>query len=142
MQAAPLRIMLADDHPVILDGIRGQLMGLSDMVVVATAASFAEVLDRLTQESSDVLVLDLGNMGGSPLRLLGRLARDYPALKVVIFSTTIDLAPELLAAGASGYVAKEDRRGELVQAIRAVAAGAIYTSAMVTAYVERRSNRA
>jgi DNA-binding NarL/FixJ family response regulator len=139
MQHTPIRIILADDHPVILKGIRMQLAELDDMAVVADARSFASVLPILAAHEADVLILDVGNMGGSPISLLSRLAREYPQLKIVIFSSTIDLAPELLDAGAHGYVAKEDLVRELVEAIRAVAEGTPYLSETVKAYFERRS---
>jgi DNA-binding NarL/FixJ family response regulator len=141
MQTPQIRILVADDHAVVVDGLRLQFQEQPDMVIVATADSFAATRQALAIHAVDVVVLDMAGMGGSPFHLMARLTRDYPTVAIVIFSSAVDLAPDMLAAGARGYVAKEDQRGALLQAIRTAVTGMTFISRTVQAYVDRCNGR-
>jgi DNA-binding NarL/FixJ family response regulator len=78
-------------------------------------------------------------MGSSPLQMMDLLTRTYPMVCVIVYSSTIDLAPEMLAAGARGYVAKDDPFRQLIQAIAAVGQDQQYVSDKVQAYLQRRT---
>jgi DNA-binding NarL/FixJ family response regulator len=136
MEETPIRVMIADDHPVILEGLRALLAQSSQITVVGTARSFDEVRELLTTVETDVLVLDLGGMGGSALALLNRLRREKSTLGVIIFSSNIDLVGEMLRAGARGYVTKEELITELLNAITAVVQGETFLSPNVQAFLE------
>lgn len=105
-QMPAIRVIVADDHPIVRDGIQAVLASDPQMHIVGVATRFDDLLTVLATESADVLVLDLGGMGGAPLSLVTRLQRDYPHLAIVVFSSSVDLAPELLQAGVRGYVVK------------------------------------
>lgn len=146
MPTSLIRVVLADDHPVTREGLRHALQGADDMTIVDTAASFAEVEATLSIRSVDVLVLDLQGMGGSPLATVERFRRHYPTTAIVVFSSSTDLAPELLKAGVAGYVAKEQLTRELIAAIRAAHRGSVYISSDVDALLKatkefRRNHR-
>jgi DNA-binding NarL/FixJ family response regulator len=131
------RIVIADDHPIVLAGLCRMLEQVAQLEVVAIARSFAEVLASAQEHVVDVVILDLGGMHGSPIAVVQQLTREHPQLKVIVFSSTIDLAPELLEAGAMGYVAKEELPSVLVEAITAVRESQQFFSPLVRAYLEQ-----
>ncbi|NTU82812.1 MAG: response regulator transcription factor [Chloroflexales bacterium] len=137
MARHPIRILIGDDHPIVCDALCTLLANAEQFTVVATARSFPEVVAVARRLPADVVILDLEGMEGSPLAVIQRLQRDVPALKVIVFSSTIDLAPDLLEAGAAGYVAKEELSSVLVAAITAVVAGQTFRSPFVEEYLER-----
>lgn len=131
------RILIADDHPIVISGLSVMLEQLAQLEVVAIARSFGEVLASARQHAIDVVILDLGGMEGSPIAVVQQLTREHPQLKVIVFSSTIDLAPELLEAGALGYVAKEELPSVLVEAITATMASQQFFSPLVRQYLEQ-----
>jgi DNA-binding NarL/FixJ family response regulator len=131
------RIVIADDHPIVLAGLSTMLAQVAQLEVVAIARSFDQVLASAQEHVVDVVILDLGGMDGSPIAVIQQLTRDYPRLKVIVFSSTIDLAPELLEAGAMGYVAKEELPSVLVEAITAAMASQQFFSPLVREYLEQ-----
>lgn len=135
MSTRPVRVLIGDDHPIVRDALCSLLACSERFNMVATARSFPEVVVMARRHPADVLILDLGNMDGSPLAVIQCLQRDCPELKVIIFSSTIDLAPDLLKAGAAGYVAKEELSSILVEAITAVVAGQTFRSPLVEEYL-------
>lgn len=141
MALQPIRVIIADDHPIVRDGLQSILAEDRQIEIVGVATNFAEVLDLLRQTPSDVLVLDLGGMGGAALTLVTHLRRDYPAVAVVIFSSSVDLAPELLQAGVCGYVVKEELSGQILTAIHSARAGQRFLSSVVEEYVAQTTSR-
>jgi DNA-binding NarL/FixJ family response regulator len=129
--AAPIRVIIADDHPVVIQGLTQELATADDMVIVGVAQQFREVWSLLDEVQADVLVLDISGMGGAPLTMVRQLHAQRPALKIIIFSSWIDMAAEFLASGAHGYITKEELVTELLLAIRAVHAGRTYRSHIV-----------
>lgn len=137
MPTARIRVLIADDHPIVRDGLCMLLAGSEQITVVATAHSFSEAITAAAQHSADVIILDLGGMGGSPLAILHQLRHTCPQLRVIVFTSSIDLAPELIAAGALGYVAKEEHFTILMTAITCVAVGQVFLSPLVLEYLEQ-----
>jgi DNA-binding NarL/FixJ family response regulator len=138
---AIIRVLIADDHPIVRDGIRAALATHDEITIVASASSFDEVADGMATTPVDVVVLDLNEMQGSPFTMVQRLQRDYPNTQIVIFSSTVELAPELLRAGVHGYVIKEELSSHLVIAVEQVSKGKHYLSPLVQEYVERSQNQ-
>ena len=137
--AAMLRVVLADDHAVVREGLKALINGQPDMSVVGEAAD-GEAACLTTQAlSPDVLVIDLSmpRLGGA--EATARVRRECPDVKVLALTVHEERVylTQLLRAGASGYVLKRAAAGELVRAIRAVASGAIYIDpAMAGSLVE------
>jgi two-component system response regulator NreC len=130
--AAPITIVLADDHAVVRTGLRYVLDAQPDFQVVAEAGTVADAVRSAVALSPDVLVLDLGMPHGegapSSLDALPALARDAPATKVVVLTMEDDpeYARRALSTGALAYVLKEAAHAELVSAIRHAADGEPY----------------
>jgi DNA-binding NarL/FixJ family response regulator len=128
MSAAPagtIRILIADDHPVVRDGLIAILNTQPDFQVVAEAGDGVEVLERAAQTQPDVLLLDLEMPRMDGVETLRRLQAEYPDVRAIIF-TAFDTDERILAAvqaGAQGYLLKGAPRGELFNAIRVVHGG-------------------
>ncbi len=132
-----IRVVIADDHPIVQRGLKDALASQPHLQVVDVASSFQELLEILPSALPDILVLDLNGMGSAPLPLMERLKRDYPDLGVVVFSSTVDLVPEMLKAGTHGYIAKEELDHHLVTAITVVQRGKQYLSPVAEGYLAR-----
>ncbi len=132
-----IRVMVADDHPIIIEGTTAYLTTRSHLQVVGVAKSYAALRDLLATTTADVLILDLSGMGEAPITMVTQLRAAYPQLQIVVFSAIVSLAPDLLAAGASGYVVKEELTEQLLAAIEAASRNETYRSRLVEAYLAR-----
>ncbi|TAL09150.1 MAG: response regulator transcription factor [Nitrospirae bacterium] len=128
--AKAYRVLVADDHPVVRQGIKQILQDAHDIAVGGEAKDGDEVLKRVRSGGWDGLVLDLSMPARNGLDLLQQIKRETPKLPVLILSMHAEdqFAVRLLRAGASGYVAKESAPEELVKAVRKVCSGGKYIS--------------
>lgn len=126
----PLRIVLAEDHHVVRQGLQALLKTEQDMQLVGEAATGLDALRLVEKLEPDVLVLDLMMPGLGGLEVARRVADKYPHTRVVILSMHQDEAyvAAALRAGAVAYVVKESTSAELIRAIREAAAGRRYFS--------------
>jgi DNA-binding NarL/FixJ family response regulator len=124
----PIRVLLADDHSVMREGLVLLVNSEHDMRVVAQAADGREACERARAVKPDVAVLDLSMPGMSGLQVAQALQRDCPEIKVLALSMHEDESHlrELVKAKAAGYVLKRSAGQELLQAIRKVAGGGVY----------------
>jgi len=125
-----IRLLIADDHPVVRQGLKQILARDPQLVVVAEVANGSAVLEALRSETFDVLVLDISMPGMSGLEVLTRIRRERPELPVVILSMhpEAQYAARVLRLGASGYVTKTGAPKDLIEAIRKSASGRRYIS--------------
>ena len=136
-QISAIRVVVADDHPIVQRGLNDVLTAHPHLQVIATVSNFRELMESLPNALLDVLVLDLNGMGSAPLPLMERLRREYPELAVVVFSSLVDCVPEMLKAGARGYVVKEEREHYLITAIEVVHRRKQFLSPIAEEYVAR-----
>lgn len=137
MPNTTIRLLVADDHPIIHSGLDSLLFAEAQITIVGVATNFATLLTQLATTPIDVLILDLMGMGAGPITMVRELQARYPEVRILIFSSSVALASELLSAGALGYVVKEERLNHLPAAIRAVASGQSYLSPLVLEHQER-----
>lgn len=125
-----LKLLLADDHQIVRQGLRALLRTVPDFRLVGEAADGLEAVRLVERLQPDVLVLDLMMPGLNGMEVARQVARRMPQTRVVILSMHSNEAYvfEALQAGAMAYVLKESGADELVQAIRDVAAGRRYLS--------------
>lgn len=125
-----IKVLIADDHAVVRQGLRQILAETADMAVAGEAANGPEALARARSEEYDVLVLDITMPGRSGFDILKELRVEKPNLPVLVLSMHAEeqFAVRLLKAGASGYLNKESAPDELVKAIRKVVSGGRYVS--------------
>jgi len=126
----PTRILLVDDHPLVLAGLRALLAPLPGLDVVATAATAAEAYAAAAAHRPDVVLLDINLPDQSGLDVCHRLMSDYPALKILALTTLNEKSyvTRMMAQGAAGYVLKNASPDELAEAIARVRAGKKYFS--------------
>jgi len=122
------RIVLADDHPIVLTGLRNLVQAESDLELVGEAMSGIAAFTLIRETRPDVAVLDISMPGLNGIMLTRRLASDVPDVRVLVLTLHEDraFAKQALDAGARGYVLKRSAAECLVQAIRAVVVGGLY----------------
>lgn len=126
-----MNILIADDHPVVRQGLRQILAAEPDMVVVGEATNAGETLELARRLQWDVVIIDYSMPGRSGLDLLKELRQSYPQRPVLVLSMHPEdsIAVSVLRAGAAGYVSKECASEELTVAIRKAVEGKKYVSA-------------
>lgn len=123
-----IRVLIADDHQMMLDGLRSLLSAEADIVISAEASNGAEVLDKLKYTAIDVAVVDIDMPVLAGYDTVIRIKELYPHIKILILSFHKDEKNigKLLTAGIDGYIIKDRGSDELVKAIRTVASGRDY----------------
>ncbi|MGQ4389053.1 response regulator [Streptomyces sp. SAS_270] len=131
--ADTVHVLLVDDHPMFLEGLRGVFLPQDGFRVVAVAASADEAIALSLSASPQVVVLDLGLPDASGIEVTRRLLADRPEVKVLVLSMSDDDGNVLAAmrAGAHGYLVKGADREEILTAMRTVARGGAVFSPLV-----------
>ena len=136
----PLRVMLVDDHEIVRDGIRAMLEAQDDIVVTTEAGTVRDAIDEAARTRPDVIVMDVRLSDGSGIEATREIRAARPATKVLMLTSFADdeaLFASIMA-GASGYVLKQVKSGDLLHAIRAVGAGdSLLDPSMTTAVLDR-----
>ncbi|MCJ7677287.1 MAG: response regulator transcription factor [Anaerolineales bacterium] len=132
--ARPIRILLADDHAILRDGIRALLSDETDLNVVGEAENGRQALEQARALRPDIVIMDIGMPLLSGLEATTQIRRDVPEARVLILTMhqNEEYLAHVLAAGASGYVLKDVAGRELVSAIRQVAGGEAFFSPSMT----------
>ncbi|MBS1227120.1 MAG: two component transcriptional regulator, LuxR family [Proteobacteria bacterium] len=133
------RVLLADDHAIIRDGLKQILADTDDLAVAGEAANGIELMQQVRDHDWDVLVLDISMPGRSGLELIHMIKDEKPDLPILVFSMHHEeqYAVRALQAGAQGYLTKESDGELLVAAIRRVARGGVYLSDKVAELMVR-----
>ena len=126
-----IKVLIADDHPVVRQGLKQILAETRDIVVADEAASGQEVLKKIAKNDFDVILLDISMPGRNGLDILRDLKSKRPKAAILILSIYPEdqYAVRVLKLGAAGYLTKESVPEELINAIRKVAQGRKYISA-------------
>jgi two-component system response regulator DevR len=143
MSEPPLRILLVDDHEVVRDGVKALLQATDDIIVTAEASSVREAVDEADRARPDVVVMDVRLADGSGIEATREIRARHPKTAVIMLTSFADdeaLFASIMA-GASGYVLKQVKGGELVRAIRTVGKGESLLDPAVTSTVLDRLRR-
>ncbi|WP_374008968.1 response regulator [Leifsonia sp. LS-T14] len=139
-----IRILLADDHPVVREGIRGMLHGYDDIEVVGQAGSGPEAVALVGELHPDLVLMDLRMPGGDGVEATRAIVAAHPATRVVVL-TTYETDQDILRAieaGASGYLLKDIAPAELARSVRSAAAGqTVLATSAATALLGRVQGR-
>jgi two-component system, NarL family, response regulator len=124
-QLSRIRLMIVDDHPIVLDGLRTMASLQPDMEVVCDAHTVAAAIEQYQQHLPDVCLVDLRLPDGSGVDLIRTIREKNPRAQFVVLTTHDgdEYIQKAITAGAKGYVLKDMDRDQLLAAIRAVAAG-------------------
>lgn len=129
-----IRIMIADDHNMFVEGIESILEGIENIQVVAKCYNGLEVFDKIANTPVDVILLDINLPGMNGLEVTQKLSKEYPDVKVLALSMHNEesFVTEILKHGAQGYILKNTDKKELINAIEMVNNGQSYFSDEVT----------
>jgi DNA-binding NarL/FixJ family response regulator len=142
------RIVLADDHPIVLDGLRALIKAQDDLELVGEATSGLTALRIIKEQKPDLAVIDISMPELNGIALGRRLADELPAVKLLVLTLHEDRAylKQALDAGIRGYVLKRTAAENLAAAIRAVLSGGLYVDPAIAGRVfqpnARNSGRA
>jgi DNA-binding NarL/FixJ family response regulator len=125
---ASLKVLIADDHPLVLQGIRKALEASEDIEVVGEAHSGDEVLALVERRNPDIVLMDLRMPGLHSLDCVAELGRHHPKVKTVVISAFDDRASidSALQAGASAYILKSVSPVDIASVLRQAATGVVY----------------
>ena len=128
------RILIVDDHPLVRTGFAQLIGDCPDLEVCCEAADMAEALRLIDSNSPDLAIIDLSLAGGSGLDLIERIKSRNPAILMLVASMHDETlyAERVLAAGARGYINKQEAQENIIRAIRQVLAGKVYLSEAMT----------
>jgi two-component system, NarL family, response regulator len=139
-RSGKLRLILADDHSVLREGLSLIFNALPDMTVVAQASTGEEAFQLFLEHEPDVLVLDLQMAGEGGVSTIRRLLKKRTGAKILVL-TAYDMDEDIyrsMRAGAKGYILKDTPREDLIQAIRTIASGQRYVSRIAGAKLAGR----
>jgi two-component system, NarL family, response regulator NreC len=130
----PIRILLADDHAVVRDGLRALLDRQPDLTVIAEACDGRECIQLAEQHSPDVVMMDVAMPNMNGIEAARRILAARPATAVVVLSMHLDESYVLqsLRAGAKAYLLKDSPREDVLEAIRSAAGGRSFLSRKVS----------
>ncbi|MFZ5580564.1 MAG: response regulator [Pseudomonadota bacterium] len=128
-----IRLMIADDHTLMREGLKQLFNLMDDIEVAGEAVNGAQVLERLRQGDIDVLLLDMTMPGICGEDLITRIRARYPELRILVVSMHNEpvVAQRALKAGANGYLSKDGAPDTLLSAVRKVARGGRYIDAAI-----------
>jgi DNA-binding NarL/FixJ family response regulator len=139
----PIKLLIADDHRIMLDGIVSLFKNDSDIKVSGIAANGYEVLELVNKQHFDVCLLDISMPGLDGMETTKLLKERKPDLKIIILTTYNDkeIIAEMLQHGVSGYLLKNSSKQELTDAIKKVVGGGFYFSDEVHASIMKNYTR-
>jgi DNA-binding NarL/FixJ family response regulator len=128
-----IRLVIADDHAIVREGLKRIVALANDMKVVGEAADGTEVMQRVRESDFDVLVLDLSMPGRSGMELIKLVHAESAKMRILVLSMHPELqyAVRAIKAGANGYLTKESAPFQLLHALRRIASGGAFISAEV-----------
>lgn len=128
-----IRVLVADDHPVVRSGIKDELAKHPDMVVLGEAIDGDETLALARTLKPDVLLLDINMPGLRPVKVVRELAKLETGPQILVLSaySDVEYVFEMLKAGVHGYLLKDEEPGRIAEGIRAVAVGKTWLSSAV-----------
>ena len=128
-----IRIVLADDHTIVREGLRQLLDAAEGLAIVGEARDGHEVIKAVREQEFELLLLDMSMPGKSGIELIKQVRSEKPKLRVLVLSMHEErqYAIRAIRAGASGYLTKDSASRQLVEAIRKVAAGGAFISSEV-----------
>ena len=137
----PIRVLLADDHALLREGLRALLSSIEDVEIVAEVANGREAVRRALELVPDVVLMDIGMPDMNGVEATAQLVAKLPSVRIIVLSMHGDAehVQRALKGGAAGYLLKESAAAEVVAAVRAVHLGREYFSPAVVRHARRRA---
>lgn len=128
MQKEPIKVLIVDDHQLIIDGLKSLLQDEADVVFAGGANSMDETMAFVAGHHVDIALMDINMAGGSGIETTRKLKESYPYIKILALTMHEDISmiTQMIEAGASGYILKRTNMNEVLEAIRVVAGDGKY----------------
>lgn len=125
-----INILIVDDHPMVLEGMKALLSNFDYMNVIGTATNAFETMDKLKNQQVDIVIADINLPEVSGIELTARIKKEYPTIKVLAMSTFKERSyiSQMIKNGASGYLVKSASKDEIEAAIQSASEGKLYLS--------------
>ena len=129
-----IKVLLADDHKIFRQGLRGLIADEIDMAIIGEAEDGRDALAQIAKLKPDIVIMDVGMPGLNGIEATRQIMKEFPKTRVIALSMHVDerFVAEMLRAGAVGYLCKQCDADELVSAIRTAAAGRTYLSPSIS----------
>ena len=144
MNSLPIKLLLVDDHPLVLEGIRAIIETCSRIEVVGAASSAAEALEIAERTSPDVAMMDINMHGTNGLDAIELFKEQHPGIRIIMLSMhdNREYISTSVMYGAAGYVLKDVSTSEIISAVETVAGGGTYfSSGVADVLMQARQNR-
>lgn len=125
-----IKVLVVDDHPMVLEGMRSMLLQISFVEITGTAPNAYEAIEKIKGNSPDIVITDINMPEVSGIELTAKIRKEFPAVRVVAMSTFKERSyiSQMIQSGASGYLVKSASREEIEEAILSVYEGKLYMS--------------
>jgi two-component system, NarL family, nitrate/nitrite response regulator NarL len=125
-----IKVLVVDDHPMVLEGMRSMLLQISFVEISGTAPNAYEAIEKIKETSPDIVVTDINMPEVSGIELTVKIRKEFPAVRVVAMSTFKERSyiSQMIQSGASGYLVKSASREEIEEALLSVYEGKLYMS--------------
>jgi DNA-binding NarL/FixJ family response regulator len=126
-----IKLFIADDHQMFIDGIKALLQNTENIVIIGEATNGKQLIEKLKELSPDIILMDIGMPDLNGIDATKMISKEYPTIKIIALTMYDDnnRVVKMLKAGAKGYVLKNTTREELLHAIQTVAVGGVHYSA-------------
>ncbi|ADQ19055.1 response regulator [Leadbetterella byssophila] len=125
-----IKILVVDDHPMVLEGMRSMLAGIPFVTVTGLAQNAYQAIEHLKEILPEIVITDINMPEISGIELSSKIRKEYPNVKIIAMSTYNERSyvSQMVQAGASGYLLKSASREEMEEAILTVSSGKLYMS--------------
>jgi DNA-binding NarL/FixJ family response regulator len=138
----PIKLFIADDHQLFIDGIKALLKGIEHIQIIGEANTGEQTLRKLTEVQVDMILLDIGMPDLDGIETAKCISEKYPAIKILALTMYDDnnRIVKMLKAGAKGYILKNTSKDELLRAIETVVAGNTFYSSQVEINLSKKNS--
>lgn len=125
-----IKVLVVDDHPMVLEGMRSMLLQISFVEITGTAPNAYEAIEKIKENSPDIVITDINMPEVSGIELTVKIRKEFPTVRVVAMSTFKERSyiSQMIQSGSSGYLVKSASREEIEEAILSVFEGKLYMS--------------
>lgn len=125
-----IKVLVVDDHPMVLEGMRSMLLQISFVEITGTAPNAYEAIEKIKENHPDIVITDINMPEVSGIELTVKIRKEFPAVRVVAMSTFKERSyiSQMIQSGASGYLVKSASKEEIEEALLSVFEGKLYMS--------------
>ncbi len=142
LKTKPIKVVLADDHPLVQDGIRTRFEEIEDMRVIGVAATGQELLEKVSELKPDVVITDISMPNINGLEATRLLSKDHPEIRILILTMhdNKEYMQNAIDSGAKGYILKDQPASDMIDAVRKIHQGQTYFCSSAADVLDNKDN--